>query len=130
MTQQTRTDDQPTGEKTDAGASIHGANKRVEQLRGNLQKAVTGREHVIKTQALKWAEQLDARWQGRHHNKIHLALRAVELIVDNVSANRAKGQDATGSGPTSGTSSRAGAGRADGSEHLGEFRNLNDEPRA
>ena len=139
MTQQANSNDRATNGRTDdrttsgagaagGGRSTHATNQRVDQLRGGLEKAVTGREHLIKSQALRLAERLDERTQGRHHNKIHVALRVVELIVDNVSGNRPPADErARSSDSTRGTGGARAGG--DGAEHLGEFRNLNDEPR-
>lgn len=94
-----------------------GVNQRVARLRGGLEKAVTGREHVIKRQARSIAEKIDLKTAGRHHNKLRFALRAVELAVDNVSARR-------GTPPQSASHPPQGAQQEP--EDLGEFRNLSD----
>lgn len=127
----------PGGESKGGAREAHGANKRVAQLRGGLEKAVTGREDAIKSQALKWAERLDERWQGRHHNKLHAALKAVEFVVDRASRSqdtsradedRSERHDQQRGAPSSAQSNGASDG-ADGPEDLGEFHNVTDDER-
>ena len=133
MTEQRTSNDQSstagssTGSKTGDRAP-HAANARVAQLRGGLEKAVTGREAAIKAQALRWAEKLDARTQGRHHNKIHVALKVVEFVVDNVSKRDGDADDASARSEraSTGSTQRDSAHRRD-PDHLGEFRNLSDD---
>lgn len=125
MTQQSQREqrDATDDQTSDSGErKQHAANRRVAKLRGGLEKAVTGREAQIKAQALKWAEQLDERWQGRHHNKLHVALMAVEFLVDRASKGRDGDTAANGDGDRN-------RDRGDAAENLGEFRNLSDEAR-
>ena len=55
---------------------------RVQAVHTGLKKVVTGRESVIKEQAVKLAEKLDVKTDGRHHQKIRLALLALNSLVD------------------------------------------------
>ncbi|WP_219820338.1 hypothetical protein [Pseudoclavibacter sp. RFBG4] len=55
---------------------------RVQAVHTGLKKVVTGRESVIKDQAVKLAEKLDVKTEGRHHQKIRLALLALNSLVD------------------------------------------------
>lgn len=110
----------------DRPKSTHAANQRVEKLRGGLVKAVSGREHVIKAQALSWAEKLDERTQGRHHNKLHVALRVIEFVVDNAAKGRAQASEADGRGQADADrpqdtkdAGRDGAGSASGHSGFG-----------
>ncbi|GGA57627.1 hypothetical protein GCM10011490_04300 [Pseudoclavibacter endophyticus] len=104
-----------TPDGSTSGRKSHAVNQRVDQLRGGLEKAVVGRETAIKVKAVEWAEQLDERWQGRHHNKLFVALKAIEFVVDH--ARRSPGDTAAGH-------------EAPDAEHLGEFRNVSDDGRA
>lgn len=129
---------------------------RVEQLRDGLDRAVLGREEVIKAQATQWAEKLDSRTEGRHHQKILAALKVLGFVVDHVvrhddeaqqraSDARRSAQDAgpedrfdfaraanafaQAASAAAGGGTRQDTGRQAEPEHLGEFRNLSDERR-
>ncbi|KAB1657880.1 hypothetical protein F8O01_08035 [Pseudoclavibacter chungangensis] len=138
MADSTRTDDKTrdekarsssTGEQQTGDARQHATNARVAQLRGGLEKAVTGREELIKTKAVEFAEKIDERTGGRHHQKLRVALMVVEFVVDRVGGSSAAG---TTSGDTDSkrahgtTSTGPTRGAAEEPEQLGEFRNMSD----
>lgn len=100
------------------GAAGPAVNRRVAQIRGGLGRVVTGREEVIKGRARAAAERIDLRTGGRHRNKLRLALRAVEFLVDRVSADPAA--------PRSGAERTGGRPDPREPEDLGEFVNLSD----
>lgn len=114
MAESTKSDDEQR--TAEGGAtSKHPANQRVAQIRGGLEKAVTGREAMIKAKAASFAEQLDQRTGGRHRQKIKIALTVVEFVVDRV------GTPGADSGPRTDRKTD----RADkGPEDLGEFHDV------
>lgn len=69
----------PKGERMRESAN---SGARVQAVHTGLKKVVTGRESVIKDQAVKLAEKLDVKTEGRHHQKIRLALMALNSLVD------------------------------------------------
>ncbi|WP_424463932.1 hypothetical protein [Pseudoclavibacter helvolus] len=85
---------------------------RVQAVHTGLKKVVTGRESVIKSQAVKLAEKLDAKTEGRHHQKIRLALLALNGLVDTLGRDGKAESEANSSRPTS---SSAPSGPADDS---------------
>lgn len=113
MADSTRTDDRTTA---DDGARRHAANQRVDKLKGDLSKAVTGREELIKAKAAQFADLIDKRTNGRHRQKLRVAVHVVEFVVDRVGGpSSARAADASGTAP-----------RQEEPEDLGEFRNVSD----
>ena len=108
---------------------------RVQAVHTGLKKVVTGRESVIKEQAVKLAEKLDVKTDGRHHQKIRLALLALNSLVDTLgrdgtSASETK-SSARGEGKDPAGSSKGRTESAPGSdepEDIGSFTAKGDRP--
>jgi|GEM_PF-2247268 len=121
--------DAPNGDPRDS-RSTHGAsashplNARVANIRGGLEKVVRGREEVISATARTWAERLDRKYEGRHHEKLQLAVRVVDFIVEHTGAKDAGDGTRAASGAARGRARAQGAsarGGRDEPEDLGEF---------
>ncbi|GAB3293987.1 hypothetical protein [Pseudoclavibacter terrae] len=108
---------------------------RVQAVHTGLKKVVTGRESVIKEQAVKLAEKLDVKTDGRHHQKIRLALLALNSLVDTLgrdgtaasekkSSARAEGTDPAGNSERPTTTSAS----SDEPEDIGTFTAKGNRP--
>lgn len=100
---------------------------RVQAVHTGLKKVVTGRESVIKNQAVKLAEKLDVKTDGRHHQKIRLALLALNSLVDTLGRDGKVDSESETSGG-GGTKSASGGERpsatpsdSDAPEDIGTF---------
>lgn len=94
----------PKGERVRESAN---SGARVQAVHTGLKKVVTGRESVIKDQAVKLAEKLDVKTEGRHHQKIRLALMALNSLVDTLGKD-GKAESATKNAPGSEEAKPAG----------------------
>lgn len=70
------------GDHGEPGASGHALNRRLRQASNGVSKAVTGREDLIRAQAARAASKLDAKTEGRHHEKLRVALHVLDVVID------------------------------------------------
>ncbi|PPF40110.1 hypothetical protein [Pseudoclavibacter sp. AY1H1] len=101
---------------------------RVQAVHTGLKKVVTGRESVIKNQAVKLAEKLDVKTEGRHHQKIRLALLALNSLVDTLGKDGKAESEAKASAGAGDAKSASGGPRpsaapsdSDAPEDIGTF---------
>ena len=101
---------------------------RVQAVHTGLKKVVTGRESVIKDQAVKLAEKLDVKTEGRHHQKIRLALLALNSLVDTLGKDGKAESEAKASAGAGDAKSASGGPRpsatpsdSDAPEDIGTF---------
>ncbi|WP_282860058.1 hypothetical protein [Pseudoclavibacter helvolus] len=99
----------PRGERVRESAN---SGARVQAVHTGLKKVVTGRESVIKDQAVKLAEKLDVKTAGRHHQKIRLALLALNSLVDTLGKDGKTESEAKGSARSDGAKPAGASGRS------------------
>ncbi|PPF47323.1 hypothetical protein C5B85_03435 [Pseudoclavibacter sp. AY1F1] len=99
----------PNGERMRESAD---SGARVQAVHTGLKKVVTGRESVIKDQAVKLAEKLDVKTAGRHHQKIRLALLALNSLVDTLGKDGKTESEAKGSPRPDGAKPAGASGRS------------------
>lgn len=106
----------PKGERMRESAN---SGARVQAVHTGLKKVVTGRESIIKDQAVKLAEKLDVKTEGRHHQKIRLALLALNSLVDTLGRDgKAEAEDKNSTGTSRANSEgRPGPSAASASPH-------------
>lgn len=107
----------------------HPRNRQLANISGGLQRAVRGREDVIRTNATRLARRVDTRTKGRHRQKLTAALTALDFIIDragNPRADAVRSADAfRGRERTRNTQSESKPStRRDDPEDLGELRDV------
>lgn len=105
-------------------------NSRLVSVKAGFERSIAGREDLIRANAADLAKKLDQRTSGRHHNKIYVALRALDAVINafgekdddsQPSAKRFQGMDRARSSKGDGANSSK-ASRADrDADDLGEF---------
>ncbi|PPG39193.1 hypothetical protein [Pseudoclavibacter sp. RFBA6] len=108
---------------------------RVQAVHTGLKKVVTGRESIIKEQAVKLAEKLDVKTDGRHHQKIRLALLALNSLVDTLGRDGTAASEKKSSARAEGTDPAGNSGRpttasasSDEPEDIGTFTAKGNRP--
>lgn len=105
---------------------VHPRNRQLANIGGGLQRVVRGREDVIRKNATRLAQRVDARTKGRHHYKLTAALTVLDFVIDragHANANAPRSADAFRGRPTPGTSSSCQHHDAH-VEDLGELRDV------
>ena len=110
-----------------ANAQSKGAelNRKIVKGREGLERAVTGREEMIRKHAANAAKRLDAKTEGRHREKLRVALHVVDFVVDRFGAPSERSQRSVHrfdpESAKAGATGAQGKPAADEPEDLGEF---------